>query len=220
MVEESKSVKTAMIWGANGGIGRSLGKKLTADGWRVVALARHRNNVEGLTANIIAADVSDPYEVELAVTTASQLIDEVDLWVYAAGDIVTEKVDRLEPEQWSRVLNANLTGAFLTTHYSLPLLADAAHLFYLGAVSERLRLPGFSAYAAAKAGLEAFVGALGKEQRKHRVTVVRPGAVDTAFWEKVPMRLPGNALRPEDVASRIVEAYQTGHKGSLDITPK
>jgi NAD(P)-dependent dehydrogenase (short-subunit alcohol dehydrogenase family) len=220
MIEEGKSVKTAMIWGANGGIGRALGEKLIADGWQVVAVTRHRDDVEDWTPDIVEADVSDPYQVELAVTTASQVIDEVDLWVYAAGDIVAEKVGRLEPDQWSRVLSANLTGAFLTTHYSLPLLADAAHLFYLGAVSERLRLPGLSAYAAAKGGLEAFVDALGKEQRKRRVTIVRPGAVNTAFWEKVPMRLPDNALGPEDVASRIIEAYQDGLKGKLDITPK
>jgi NAD(P)-dependent dehydrogenase (short-subunit alcohol dehydrogenase family) len=218
MAEESRSVKTAMVWGAGGGIGRSLVENLTTGGWRVVAVTRSPGDIEDLTADIVEADVSDPYEVDLAVTTTGQLVDEVHLWVYAAGDIVAEKVSRLEPEQWSRILNANLTGAFLATHCSLPLLAENAHLFYLGAVSERLRLPGLSAYAAAKAGLEAFVDALSKEQRKHRITIVRPGAVDTAFWDKVPMRLPNNALAPGDVASQILEAYQAAHKGSLDIT--
>ena len=60
-------------------------------------------------------------------------------------------------------MTANLSGAYLATHHSLPLLAEDAHLVFLGAVSERLRLPGLSAYAAAKAGLEAFGEALGKE---------------------------------------------------------
>ena len=220
MAKASKGVKTAMIWGASGGIGRALVQNLATNGWSVVAVARSRGELEDLTTDVIEADVADPYEVELAVATASQTVDEVHLWIYAVGDIVAEKVGQLKPEDWSRVLNANLTGAFLTTHSSLPLLADNAHLFYLGAVSERLRLPGLSAYAAAKVGLEAFVDALGKEQRKHRITIVRPGAVDTSFWEKVPMRLPGNALTPDDVASRILEAYHASHKGSLDITPK
>ena len=71
--------------------------------------------------------------------------------------------------------------AFLATHFSMPLLAQNAHLVYLGAVSERLRLPGLSAYAAAKAGLEAYAEALKKEERKRRITVVRPGAVATPF---------------------------------------
>ncbi|MCB0054898.1 MAG: SDR family NAD(P)-dependent oxidoreductase, partial [Caldilinea sp.] len=99
-----------------------------------------------------------------------------------------------------RILGANLTGAYLTTQQSLPLLAERAHLVYLGAYSERLQLPGMSAYAAAKAGLEAFAAALAKEQRKHRVTVVRPGAVATPLWEKVPLRLPRTALAPAELA--------------------
>ena len=113
--------------------------------------------------------------------------------------------------------DANLTGAFLTTRYSLPLLAPDAHLVYLGAISERLRLPGLSAYAAAKAGLEALAETLAKEERKRRVTVVRPAAVDTPLWEKVPLRLPAGALTADALARQIIEAHQDGHKGTLDI---
>jgi NAD(P)-dependent dehydrogenase (short-subunit alcohol dehydrogenase family) len=96
-------------------------------------------------------------------------------------------------------------------------LAEDAHLFYLGAISERLRLPGLSAYAAAKAGLEAFADTLRKEERRRRVTVVRPAAVATSLWDKVPMRLPAHALTPEELASRVLQAYREGHKGTLDV---
>jgi hypothetical protein len=41
--------------------------------------------------------------------------------------------------------------------------------------------------------------------------------VNTPLWEKVPFRQPAHALEPEDVASRIVSAYQEGHKGVLDF---
>jgi NAD(P)-dependent dehydrogenase (short-subunit alcohol dehydrogenase family) len=88
---------------------------------------------------------------------------------------------------------------------------------YLGAVSERLRLPNLAAYTAAKTGLEAFVEVLRKEERKRRVTLVRPGAVDTPLWEKVPLRLPNNALTPFQVSRQILEAYEQGHTGTLDI---
>jgi short-subunit dehydrogenase len=87
----------------------------------------------------------------------------------------------------------------------------------LGAVSERLRLPGLSAYVAAKAGLEAFAETLCKEVRKRRVILVRPGAVDTAFWQKVPFRMPANALSAEQVAQHIVSAINSGHSGPLDF---
>jgi short-subunit dehydrogenase len=82
-----------------------------------------------------------------------------------------------------------------------------------------MRMPGLAAYAAAKAGLEAFGEALRKELRKQKVTVIRPAAVNTPLWQKVPFRMPGNAMTPEVLAGRILSAYQEGHKGTLDISP-
>ena len=211
-------MKTAVIWGAGGGIGRALVSQLTDEEWNVVAISHQPTNLEELTPHVVEADVASAYEVEAAIISASQMVDEIDLWIYAAGDITSAKVADLTPDDWQRIIDANLTGAFLTTHYSLPLLAADAHLVYLGAISERLRLPGLAAYAAAKVGLEAFAEALGKEERKRRTTVVRPGAVATAFWDKVPLRLPADALAPEAVAQQILEAHAQGHKGVLDLT--
>lgn len=213
-------MKTALIWGAGGDIGRALVKQLVADNWTVHAVAHRPGDaiLADLTPHVIDADVAVPYEVQMAITTVSQEATQIDLAIYAAGDITSTKVSEMTPEAWGRILDANLTGACLTTHYSLPLLADDAHLVFVGAISERLRLPGLSAYSAAKAGLEAFVEALGKEERKRRVTLVRPAAVKTSFWEKVPFSMPANALSPETVASRILEAYGQGHKGTLDLS--
>lgn len=123
----------------------------------------------------------------------------------------------MAPQDWDRIISANLSDVFYTYHHSLPLLDEGAHIFLIGAVSERLRLPGLAAYAAAKAGLEAFAEALSKEDRNKRITVVRPGAVATSFWDKVPLRLPKDAAPPEKVAEKIYEAYQSGHKGHLDL---
>jgi NAD(P)-dependent dehydrogenase (short-subunit alcohol dehydrogenase family) len=207
-----------MIWGASGGIGRALVSQLTNADWSVVAVTHQPTNLEDVTPHVLEADVASAYEVELAITSASQMVDEIELWIYAAGDITSAKVADMLPDAWQRILDANLTGAFLTTHYSLPLLATEAHLIYLGAISERLRLPGLAAYAAAKVGLEAFAEALAKEERKRRITVARPGAVATPLWEKVPLRLPAAALSPEAAAQQILEAHQQGHKGVLNLT--
>ncbi|NDJ53139.1 MAG: SDR family NAD(P)-dependent oxidoreductase [Chloroflexi bacterium] len=210
---------TTLIWGINGGIGRALAARLMTEGHSVLGAARDTSRLSDLNGLIpIEADVADPFSVQQAVLTAGQEASEIDLWVYSAGDILSAKIDSMQPEQWSRIINANLTGAYLTTHYSLPLLAPDAHLFYLGAVSERLRLPGLSAYGAAKAGLEAFVEAIGKEERKRKFTVIRPGAVVTPLWDKVPLKLPKDAMSAEKVADKLIEAYQSGHKGQLDLT--
>ena len=209
----------AMIWGANSDIGRAIIQQLDQEGWQVVAFARDETAVSDLPATIIeVGDVADAFAVQTAVRSAAYEIDEVALWLYAVGDITAVSVSDMPHSDWQRILNANLTGAYLTLHHSLPLLAEDAHLMFVGAIHERLRLPGLSAYAAAKAGLDAFAEALKKEQRHKKVSVIRPGAVATKFWDKVPLKMPSDAMSPEKLAAKIWEAYESGHKGQLDLT--
>lgn len=209
--------KTAMIWGVSGGIGRTIAAQLHLAGWTVIGISRHPEDVSDVTSHTFSADTAREYDVQTAVHAASFEVDQIDLWVYAAGDIETTTVADLDLTSWQRILDANLTGPFLTTKHSLPLLAKDAHLIYFGAVTERLKLPKFSAYVAAKAGLEAFVASLQKELRGKKVSIVRPGAVATDFWEKLPLRLPKDAASPEKVAKRIIAAYDEGHSGQLDL---
>lgn len=209
--------RNAVVWGAAGGIGVAVVRRLLADGWTVAAVSRDTSGLGELTPHAYEADVADSFDVQQAVTAIGQELGEVSLYIYAAGDITSEPVGKMGPATWKRILDANLTGAYLTAHASLPLLSEGATLVFIGAVSERLRLPGLSAYAAAKAGLEAMAEALRKEERKRRVILIRPGAVDTAFWRKVPFRMPGNALSPEAVADKIAEAYRTGESNVIDM---
>lgn len=209
--------KTALIWGAAGGIGRALARQLRDAGWQVVGISRHVDDLADVTDLAFEADVADPFAVQRAVLAAGQEVGEAQLFIYAAGDIVAEPASRMAPETFRRILDANLLGVYNTVHHTLPLLTADAPLVFLGAVSERMRLPGLSAYAAAKAGLEAFAEALRKEERKRPVIVVRPGAVNTALWRKVPFKMPGNALSPEAVAEQVLAAVNAGRQGVLDL---
>jgi len=210
-------MKNALVWGATGAIGRASLKRLNTEGWTTIAIARDASTIENQADYVFETSFEAPHQIEQTIYLISQEVGVIGLWIYAAGDIVSIKVDEMEPQDWSRILSTNLTGAYHAVHYSLPLLSENAHIFFIGAISERLKLPGLSAYAASKSGLEAFATALSKEQRKKFITVVRPGAVKSPFWEKIPMRLPVNAASPEKVAEKIYEAYQTGHKGQLDL---
>lgn len=209
-------MKTAIIWGAAGGIGKALTQKLVDEGLAVVAISRRPSEMKTLTPHVIAADVTQPSKVSAAARMAGEMFPAFDLFLYTAGDIASMKVAEMTPGDWNRLLAANLTGAFLTAQASLPFLAPEARLVFLGAVHERLRLPGLSAYAAAKAGLEAFAEALRKETRRP-VLVVRPGAVDTPFWRKVPFSMPKNALAPQALAEAIFSALTEGKTGLLDL---
>lgn len=212
-------MKTAMIWGAQGEIGRAILKRFEEEEWSIILAAR---NLVDYSAGEFSFDVDfqDERRIQDIYSQLGEQGEEIDVLVYAGGDITSQKVAEMPPGEWGRIMNSNLTAPYLITHYALPVLSSNAHLFYVGAISEKLQLPGLSAYAAAKAGLEAFATALKKEERKKTITVIRPSAVATSFWDKVPFRTPANALPPEAVAERVWEAYQENQKGLLDLLPE
>jgi NAD(P)-dependent dehydrogenase (short-subunit alcohol dehydrogenase family) len=209
-------MKNAIIWGAAGGIGKALTQKLTSENFTVVAISRQIDEMSLVTTYTIHADVTQPLQVAEAARIAGEVAEGFDLYVYAVGDITYQKISEMSSDQWDRILAANLTGVFLTTQASLSLLRSGAYMVFLGAVHERLRLPGLSAYAAAKAGLEVFVEILRKETR-HKTLIIRPGAVNTALWSKVPFSLPKTALQPEALAEKIYSAIIEGKEGVLDL---
>lgn len=206
----------ALIWGAAGGIGSALTRQLLTLGWDVAAFSR--NGVSIGHAKSFEATFTNLTSIDRAVYSVYSRFNEADLYVYAAGDIAQETVDEMQASTFTRVLHNNLTGAYITAKASITLLKPDAPMVFIGAVSERLQLPGLSAYAAAKAGLEAFLSTFQKEQHQRRIINVRPGAVDTQFWDKVQLRKPKDIATPDQIATRIIEAVQSDHKGNLDIT--
>lgn len=210
-------MKNAIVWGSSGAMGNALLKKLNAEHWMTIGVTRDRSKSPHSANLEFEIKYDDNQIIQETVYLISQEINETDLWCYAGGDISYEKVANMEPNNWQRIINANLTNVFSAIHYSLPLLAESAHIIIIGAVSERLRLPGLSAYAASKAGLEAFSETLAKEERKKHITLVRPGAVATPFWDKVPLNLPKDSASAEKVAEKIYDAHLSGHKGNLDL---
>lgn len=210
-------MKKAMIWGASGGIGKMILATLSEQGWFTVVVARDTSELGDIANYSIDARFEEPTQVGQSVSLAAQEIDEINLWIYAAGDILSKKIEEMSLSEWQQIIDANLTGPFLALKYRLPLLAEDAHVMFIGAISERLRLPGLSAYASSKAGLEAFADVFRKEHRKKKVSIIRPGAVATPLWDKVPMRLPEKSASPEKVAQEIIKAYIGEHRGKLDL---
>ena len=205
---------SALLWGATGGIGRALVDLLKQNGWTVVAVGRKLDALQGSADHLVEVELSQPSSVERAVSEISQYTPQVDWWVYAAGDILSQPVKTHTVQDWQRIMDANLNGVFYAAHFSAPLLTEQAPLYILGAVNERMRLPGLAAYAVAKAGVEALGEVLRKELRRP-VVVVRPAAVDTPLWQKVPFKMPANAMTPQALAEKLLEVYQQGYRENL-----
>jgi short-subunit dehydrogenase len=105
----------------------------------------------------------------------------------------------------------------MTINQTIHLINEGGQATFIGAYIDHLILPKMGAYAAAKAGLETLVDILQKEHRKVNFTLVKPGAVDTPFWQNAPFKMPGNAKSPEAVAEAIVAQYRQGARGVLAL---
>lgn len=211
-------MKTAMIFGAGGGIGSAIGKYLNEKGFTVAAAVRNLNGVPMDFADfVVEGDFGSEQDVNGMVRESAEELETIDLWIYAAGDIQYAKNTDAENGDWLRIFDANLFGAQRTLKESMHLLAEDAHIMFIGAYTDRLLMPGLSAYTASKAALAAYSAVLEKELRGKKVSLIRPSAVNTSFWEKVPFKLPANALQPEDVAERVFTAYSQGLSGLVDM---
>jgi 3-oxoacyl-[acyl-carrier protein] reductase len=207
----------ALIWGASGGIGRALVSHLKYNGWRVFAAARNTVNIPSEADFSYKFDAATWETIQDTTLAIAHETRGLDLMVYAAGGMVAKTADALDPSEWGRVMDANLNGAYLAARGSLNLLKEGAHVMFIGAYVDKITLPKFAAYTAAKAGLEPLVTILKKENRKTKFTLVRPGAVATPFWDNVPFTLPKGALSPQSVAEAVLNRYNAGEEGSLDL---
>ena len=207
----------AMIWGASGGMGQALTNKLVKQGWRVFAAGRHDENIpEGVERSYQFDALKETSIRDIALDLAFEGA-EIDLWVYFAGELHAEQFSKMTAAGWWTNMRSNLDGAFFAINQTTPLLTSDAQVVFIGAYIDHLILPKMGAYAAAKAALETFAAVLQKENRKLNVTVVKPGAVDTPFWENAPFRLPRDAKSPDTIADAILAQYQGKQRGTLEL---
>ena len=207
----------ALIWGASGGMGQSLVRQLKIAGWQVFAAARHIENIPTEADFIYEFDANSEHSFQQTMMFVAQEIQELDLMIYTAGSLAYEKLDQLDFEAWQSTLNSNLNGAFLAAQNSLPLMPKGAHIVFIGVYTDHIRLPKMGAYAVAKAGLEELFHLLKKENRRHNFTLVRPGAVDTKFWEQVSFSKPDDIKSADTVAEAIMSHYESGSSGILEL---
>jgi NAD(P)-dependent dehydrogenase (short-subunit alcohol dehydrogenase family) len=217
MQTEGMPALDAVVWGASGGIGTALVERLKEANWRVFGVARDARKIPSAADMAISFEAGDEHSFEVAAYAIASESSGVDLAVYAAGGLRAARLGDLSLDRWADVMSSNLTGAYLAARHGLGLMRPDGHMVFIGAYVDHLILPKMGAYAAAKAGLEPLVAVLRKENRTMRFTIVRPGAVDTAFWDNAPFRKPGNAKSPGAVSQAILDHHLTGDGGDLNL---
>ncbi len=194
----------ALITGAGSGIGKAAAILLAREGARVGALGHNTDDellhtvaeIErgGGRAIPLAADVSNPGEMQRAVQELVQRFGRLDI-VFANAGIngVWAPLEDLKPEEWDRTLAINLKGTFLTVKYAVPYLKKQGGSVIITSSVNGTRIfsnTGASAYSSSKAGQVAFAKMVALELAKHRVrvNVICPGAITTNIGENTEQR--------------------------------
>jgi len=195
----SKLIGTvALVTGASSGIGEATARRLAEDGAAVALVARRRDRLETLTAEIehagstalaVAADITDRRQAEAALRLTVERFGRLDILVNNAGLMLLGPVVGADPAEWDRMIAINAQGLLYTTHAALPYLLKAAEdgprqvadIVNISSIAGRVAWNGYGVYNMTKFGVNGFTEALRQEVTKRhvRVGVLEPGGVTT-----------------------------------------
>lgn len=210
-------MRTVMISGASGGIGRCAVRMFANEGFNVFMLYNKRENEanalceelsqQGKSVYACKCDITDESDVRRAVSLCEYKFGAIDVLINNAGISEFAVLENITEEMWDRMMNVNVKGMFLLTRCALPLLRQANGKIIN--VSSMWGLSGASCevhYSASKAAVIGFTKALAKEEAPSGMTVncIAPGFIETEM----------NALLSEEAVSEIIEKTPLGRAGT------
>jgi len=178
--------KTALITGANGGIGSALSRKLAAAGTKLVLAGR---NSEALTslgnelgASTIVCDFTKPDEVTACVKEALETLGEIEAVAHCIGSILLKPAHLTSVDDWQAVMDTNLNSSFyLLSQLGRPMSKSGGSLAFVTSVAAEKGLSNHEAIGSAKAGLAGLTrsAAATYARKNFRINCVSPGLTDT-----------------------------------------
>ncbi|WP_406202007.1 SDR family oxidoreductase [Kitasatospora sp. NBC_01560] len=190
------ATRTAVVTGAASGMGEATARLLAAGGARVALLARRADRLDALAAEITAAggralavtaDVTDQASVDAAAKTVHDAYGPVDLVVNNAGVMLANPLADGRIDEWTRMIDTNLTGALrIVRAFAADLTAAGtegrtADLVNVSSIASHIVFPDYAVYGATKAALTQLSAALRTElgPQDVRVSAIEPGLTDT-----------------------------------------
>ena len=221
----SEQPKVALVTGASRGIGKAIAQQLAADGYVVVGTATSDGGSEQITAYLqgggntgcgMTLNVSDPDNVDAVIKAISEQYGAPLVLVNNAGITRDNILMRMKPEEWSDVIDTNLSALYRVSKACLRGMTKArwGRIVNITSVVGAMGNIGQSNYAATKAGAEGFSRALARELGSRSVTVncVAPGFIDTDMTrnlsdqqrELMLNQIPlGRLGAPEEIAALV-----------------
>jgi 3-oxoacyl-[acyl-carrier protein] reductase len=181
----------ALVTGGSRGIGRATVLALVGQGAAVTACyvsesdevesLRRELDAPGVQGTLVRADVREYEQATRMCTDARRTHGPIDAVVNNAGVVSHLPLEKLDPGEWHRILDTNLTGMYHMIRAALPHLAETASIVNMSSAVAHHGMPGAAHYVASKAGVMGLTRALAKELggRGIRVNCIASGLVET-----------------------------------------
>ena len=182
------SGRTAVVTGGSKGIGRAIVERLSEAGAQVWNWDVAPDALDGVAA--CKVDVTNAAHIERAVAQVVESTARIDILVNNAGFTGGSlTVEELDPADWRRILDVNLTGVFEVSRQVVPVMRRGGwgRIVNVASLAGKEGSPRLSAYSAAKAGVIAFTKALGKELADTNILVnsIAPAAIETDILQQM-----------------------------------
>ncbi len=191
--------RVAIVTGGSRGIGGAIAASLAEDGAAVVVSGRDADRLDravkeleasGATAVGVVADAASREDAERLADTAKQRFGRIDVLVNNAGVTRDALLIRMKDEDWDRVMEVNLRGAFVLTRAVAKVMVrqKSGRIVNVASAAGAMGNAGQVNYSAAKAGLIGFTKAAARELAHWRILVnaVAPGLIETDMTAAVP----------------------------------
>lgn len=219
MTPEARSTSelVVVVTGGGRGIGRAIAERFAQSGAQVIAAARSFKELEEIRSSIEASggrcsvqttDVGSAEEIESLVEQTLGQFGRVDVLVNNAGIAPQANIEDLDEALFETVLLVNMRAVYRACRAVWPAMKKQGGgvIVNISSVASVDPFPGFTAYGAAKAWVNAWTHGLANEGRPHgiRVYAVAPGAVETRMLRDPFPNFPADqALLPADVANMV-----------------
>ncbi len=210
------SSKLAVVTGASKGIGATIAKELSENGFTVLLVARNEDGLnqvagyiqaEGGSAFAVPADITKPEGINQISEFVDTFNGKLNLLVHSAGIARVGRLENFSAENWRNTLETNVTGPFLLTRKLIPQMPKGAQVIFINSVAGRQAFPEWGAYAVSKFALRALADTLRAElaEREVRVTSIFPASVNTSMHDTLPFNWErSKMLRSRDVANAVL----------------
>jgi len=205
--------KVVIVTGASRGIGIEISLSLIKQGAAVVLAARSTNKIVDSLAGVEGdyfihnTDIEDYDSVKYLVSSVIDKYGRIDVLINNAGYVEPKSLFETTLENWNKTIAVNLTGVFLSTkEVSRYMKKTGGRIINIASTAGLSARPGWSAYAASKAGLINFSETMAEELREYniKVFIIAPGRTATDLRRRLaPSEDPSTIMQPNKIANII-----------------